>query len=902
MNQRLINVKVKENSTAPEHDIKIAPICSSNKSQLENDSLGILGPSYRGQPGINDLAVARGAAASLNVKYDLSITIPNPEIFNELFEYSRLISTNSTFLLVYGWNIPDSFNSNTTTRPPNLLATRTQNSNRVTTINLKTGGNGFYEASLVNVYKFDFSFDNVGHLTGKVSFLPEIGSFLVGTRTDSISTGILNQLMKHNAVVENVDEDDNKTYTQEERFQLPEDGSTFRDEFGLTQEDQTIGSGGGGEGQELDILAGMPAFGAELMSTAAINLKFSPNYFFDGLFEDGVTRQRSGLPDKTGKADTETFRIRNSTSVVSVPLVTILPEGQEPAPDAEGTTLTRQFTTSTGQSGTEAKIFIQAQPVYFFLGAVLEAISNATQTGTSTVEKPVKPKVSFIYNDIPVEGTYTVPIPQPTKDQFDSNIENLNAQITDIGNQIVEIDKKLQDNSLFVDEEGKPLSNESEEENTPSPLEQAIQNAQSEKLDLRTSTDIINQQIDSLRNIADGFIENFKNLECANVFDIPVDISRIRSLMSNGNAPLHSMIKQVIDIANDTNPTIKLATRPYNKDAHYIEIYVANLEVGGLSQDIFNSINLGEFGDNSIEVEEKVRRANSALSNKTMVCEFGTERSLVENFSLNAKVDATAFASFRLPAVVGGRGIDLSALVRNELTMNNSSFLGDITRLIEEGFLSSKKQLESLKIITTDPTTGKVNPLTKGQINNLDAFLRQMADPSNVAGRQIVVRLIDELRAADSTFSNSIVAKQNALLMAGSDANPNSNRPSFFGGVLSNFLRRITLTIHGTVGLSTFNLIYVKGLMRGIEGIYQITSVTESLTPASFSTTLECALVNYKDDNKDTNPFAAEQIVSLTQLSETENTSSIPDYATLLAQTERRLADARDANKIKWDG
>ena len=68
MNQRLINVKVKENSTAPEHDIKIAPICSSNKSQLENDSLGILGPSYRGQPGINDLTVARGAAASLNVK------------------------------------------------------------------------------------------------------------------------------------------------------------------------------------------------------------------------------------------------------------------------------------------------------------------------------------------------------------------------------------------------------------------------------------------------------------------------------------------------------------------------------------------------------------------------------------------------------------------------------------------------------------------------------------------------------------------------------------------------------------------------------------------------------------------------------------------------------------------
>ena len=63
--------------------------------------------------------------------------------------------------------------------------------------------------------------------------------------------------------------------------------------------------------------------------------------------------------------------------------------------------------------------------------------------------------------------------------------------------------------------------------------------------------------------------------------------------------------------------------------------------------------------------------ANKTLSKETVVCEFGTERSLVENFSLNAKVDATAFASFRLPAVVGGRSIDLSELIRAELKMEN---------------------------------------------------------------------------------------------------------------------------------------------------------------------------------------------------------------------------------------
>ena len=167
--------------------------------------------------------------------------------------------------------------------------------------------------------------------------------------------------------------------------------------------------------------------------------------------------------------------------------------------------------------------------------------------------------------------------------------------------------------------------------------------------------------------------------------------------------------------------------------------------------------------------------------------------------------------------------------------------------------------------------------------------------------RQVVVRLIDELRAADSNFNNSIIAKQNAALMMGADANSGPNKPSFFGGVLSNFLRRITLTIHGTVGLSTFNLIYVKGLMRGIEGIYQITSVTESLSPANFSTTLECALVNYKDNNKESNPFAANQSVSLTQLSETAE-GKRADYEDLLDDTLRKIEADRKTNTINWGG
>ena len=957
VSQRLVDVRIKENKDDTEHTIKIAPICSSNKTQLERDSLQSLDSSYRGQPGINDLSVARGAEASLNVKYDLSITIPNPEIFNELFEYSRLISTNSTFLIIYGWNIPDTFGSSETVKPPNLFSSSPSNPNSTPIIDLKTGGKGYYEAALVNVYKFDFSFDNVGHLTGKVSFLPEIGSFLVGTRTDAISRGALNRLISHSNTLPDDDADITFTVDGEEKtmkfkdainpfyrgffelgpdefeeavgllstfgeapppgeiigeppndndnqnkiaraaykaaveaqgeFNIPTDGTPFMGEVVSTVFVPSAGSQ-----TILNLLTTMPNYGTNLMKQIDADFKNqeNPNYVFDGLFSPTYVRFVDN-ERKVGISDTETYTLRSNTSVISVPLMTILAEGQEPE-EGQGELLERSVASEFG-SDVKARVFIQSQPVYFFLGAVLESISHSVSPSSDQSNNELDvPSVKFVYNDLPFEPNqkYSVPIPQPTKGQFDSDKEALNSQIKDIDNQVSVIDGKLGDDTKYTNAEGEQLEGDE--------LADAKDTDQQEKFELRKARAIAEANLVSLETIADGFINNYRSLEVANVFDLPVDISRVRSVMSNGNAPLHSLIKQIIDLANETNPTIKLATRPYNKNSRYIEVYAANVEVEGVSKDIFNSINLSDFGGDNLSPEAKVQEANRILSRQTVVCEFGTERSLVENFSLNAKVDATAFASFRLPAVVGGRSIDLSDLVKSELEMNNSSLIGDIENLIRKGFVSSKKQLEDLQIITTNPDTGRVENVSRINLTN---FLKLASDSENVAGRQVVVRLIDELRAADSTFSNSIIAKQNARLMTGSDANSGSNKPSFFGGVLSNFLRRITLTIHGTVGLSTFNLIYVKGLMRGIEGIYQITSVTESLTPANFSTTLECALVNYKDSSPETNPFAAGQLVSLTQLSET-GFEGQPDYNDLITATTTRLQQATDANKINWDG
>ena len=77
-----------------------------------------------------------------------------------------------------------------------------------------------------------------------------------------------------------------------------------------------------------------------------------------------------------------------------------------------------------------------------------------------------------------------------------------------------------------------------------------------------------------------------------------------------------------------------------------------------------------------------------------------------------------------------------------------------------------------------------------------------------------------------------------------------------FINVLSTFLRTANLTIHGTTGLNVFNLIYLKGLLSGVEGLYLISSVNESIAASNFTTTLECKLIEYVNNDDKTNPLA----------------------------------------------
>ena len=123
---------------------------------------------------------------------------------------------------------------------------------------------------------------------------------------------------------------------------------------------------------------------------------------------------------------------------------------------------------------------------------------------------------------------------------------------------------------------------------------------------------------------------------------------------------------------------------------------------------------------------------------------------------------------------------------------------------------------------------------------------------------------IEDMMSQDVSLYNTILTMQSDYFTAkepseeGTTGEPGTRLAGskFYGNVLSTFLRTANLTIHGTTGLSVFNLVYLKGLLSGIEGLYLISSVNESLAASTFTTTLECKLIEYTNNDPQTNPIA----------------------------------------------
>ena len=365
----------------------------------------------------------------------------------------------------------------------------------------------------------------------------------------------------------------------------------------------------------------------------------------------------------------------------------------------------------------------------------------------------------------------------------------------------------------------------------------------------------------------------FKRLPIRTTYEIPVNIDTIKQFLSSEpNAPLHKLLKKVVASTKETIPAIQLSMRPAPSDPTYIDIFPSAMNYDGVIQEVFTEVDVSssvDAGDSmGIKAARKsVSKGASAQSKKVIVCQFGTARSLVESFGLSSKIDPSAFSSFRLPAVVGGASMNVVDVLRGTRETNPAAYanmLTDFADILGKGLTRGTAGLKKLKIINVEGGS------TVANINNLENFL--MSDVPAIS--KAASTFVEDMMSQDVSLYNTILTLQNDFFTGlkqteeGTAGEPGTRLAGskFYGNILSTFLRTANLTIHGTTGLNVFNLVYLKGLLNGIEGLYLISSVNESLAASTFTTTLECKLIEYTNNDPKTNPMAYKGASDLNRL------------------------------------
>ena len=410
-----------------------------------------------------------------------------------------------------------------------------------------------------------------------------------------------------------------------------------------------------------------------------------------------------------------------------------------------------------------------------------------------------------------------------------------------------------------------------------------------------------------------GFETTFSSLEVKTTFELPVEIATVEQiLMQEGAAPTHSLLKKLLAAASDAMPQLRLSMRTHSIDPSYIDVFVNAINVDGVIQEVFNEIEASDLvveGADSIDqFRRSVQREGQYLkSNKVMVCNFGTMDSLVENFQMSSKVDPNAFAAHRLPTIMGGVSMDVSNILQGN-DLEQTGILNDIKRILENGPVGGANDLKELQIIREVHAegSGQTSPRLEVDDTGLSNLQNLLTNNTEPIMRKTAQSFVEDLMSQDVTLYNKIRALQGEYFNGLTESTNTSGKleenqrfagSRFFGNILNTYLRTVTLTIHGTTNLNVFNYIYLKGLLSGVEGLYIVNSVNESVTPTTFTTTLECKLVEYTENREEKNPLAYRGEGSIRRFAEinrglrlntgnTDATISEIDFSTIVAKAK----------------
>ena len=149
---------------------------------------------------------------------------------------------------------------------------------------------------------------------------------------------------------------------------------------------------------------------------------------------------------------------------------------------------------------------------------------------------------------------------------------------------------------------------------------------------------------------------------------------------------------------------------------------------------------------------------------------------------------------------------------------------GTIATELKTFLTAEDPELENVIQIAGDNATGAAGRVTYAK----SAFFGNATGDTKTVPSNLITKFLMQ--------NPERMAKLNAMLGAQAGAN-------FATQLLSNYMRKTTITIHGTTNIIPYTNINIRGVLPQLEGMYLVTHVRESITPSGFQTILEATLL-----------------------------------------------------------
>ena len=315
---------------------------------------------------------------------------------------------------------------------------------------------------------------------------------------------------------------------------------------------------------------------------------------------------------------------------------------------------------------------------------------------------------------------------------------------------------------------------------------------------------------EDLSNTSPRFAD-LSNFTIDNVADMPIRRDVIENLMNkqNSNMSIFQFLKEIMRPSsigvdgNNVNVGMRIRTD------NVMEVFSASK----------NWKNVARRSESDIDEAIFMNR----YPTDNILFDFKANDSLIERIDMSSKFDPGLTMTFELGA---------RAFAGDPQKFAQFLSIGNIAVELKQFLKSEDPALENVITIADPDATG-----VEGQVSYAkEAFFGNPTGDAPTVPANLITKFLMN--------NPERMAKLNAMLGAQEGSN-------FATQLLSNYMRKTTITIHGTTNIIPFTTIHVRGVLPQLEGMYLVTHVRESLSPGIFQTVLEATLIENKKVNAD---------------------------------------------------